>query len=201
MLLWFIELSFWKLPSYCRLLSAKSAICGQSRRERRMRPTLRLLPISAALKPCTCRSGVDLRCVFYHILTLLNFHLRLPELANQVSNPMIVGCVIRTCFSSFSSRRTSPTSSFKDSSFFDHFATISAGIVRCLTWSSPAARLIAALRILRSASPTRVIDLHFIMSNQRIPYRRFEHTFLSSPHVPFAPHDVDTERVGQACRN
>lgn len=141
--------------------------------------------------------------MFHHILALLNFHLSLPELANQVSDPMIniVDCVIRTCFSSFSSRRTSATSSFKDSSFFDHFATISAGIVRCLTWSSPAARLIAALRILRSASPTRVIDLHFILSNRRIPYRIFERTFPFSPRVQFAPRDVDTGRVWQACRN
>lgn len=189
-LVWFIELSFWKLLSYCRLLSAKSAICGQrSRGEPCMGPTLRLLPISAALKPCTCRSGVDLRLVFYHILTLLDFHLSLPELANQVSNPMIVDCVIRTCFSSFSSRRTSATSSFKDSSFFDHFATISAAIVRCLTWSSPAARLIAAFRILRSASPTRVIDLHFIMSNRRIP-SGYSNTPSLSPRTCRSPHTM-----------
>ena len=51
-----------------------------------MRPTLRLLLVSAALKPRTCWSRVDLRFVFQHILALLDFHFSLPELLNQVSN-------------------------------------------------------------------------------------------------------------------
>ena len=51
-----------------------------------MRRTLRLLLVSAALKPRTCRSGVDLRFVFQHILALLDFHFSLSELVNQVSN-------------------------------------------------------------------------------------------------------------------
>lgn len=51
-----------------------------------MRRTLRLLLVSAALKPRTCWSGVDLPFMFQHILALLDFHFSLPELLNQVSN-------------------------------------------------------------------------------------------------------------------
>ncbi len=54
--------------------------------------------------------------MFQYILTLLNLHLGLPELTSQVSHYMFVNCLIRTCFSSFSSRRTSTISFFKDSS-------------------------------------------------------------------------------------
>jgi len=77
----------------------------------------------------------------------------------------------------------------------DHFATISDDIVRCLTWSSPVHRLIAALGTLRSASSTSVIDLHFKMSNWRTSYRRFKQTFPSSRHVPFGLHDVGIVQV------
>ena len=169
---------------------------------RLIRLTLRLLLVLAALKPCTCRSGVNFRFVFQHILTLFNLPLCLPELTNQVSHHhILVNRLVYTCFSSFSSRITSAISSFECSSFFDHLATISDGIVRCLTWSSPAARLIAALRTLRSASPTRVIDLHLDISNRVFANTRFKRTFPSSPHVPSALLDADTVQVEMAYRS
>lgn len=119
------------------------------------------------LFPCLePRSGwprKNLRFMINHVLSLLQFHLGFAQLG-EASEHCACERELKdvTCFSSFSSCSTSEISCLRESSFIAHFATASGETCRCRTESSAVACLIAALSILRSASPTRVTDLHAV---------------------------------------